>query len=77
MAHDRKMPTITARRMVGLLRRQGFVCTRQKGSHMFFAHEDGRTTTLPYHTGTIIGRGLLKKILSQIEISPQEFFDLL
>ncbi|MHB8384362.1 MAG: type II toxin-antitoxin system HicA family toxin [Candidatus Binataceae bacterium] len=30
----------------------GFVAARQKGSHVFFKHPDGRTTTVPRHRGT-------------------------
>ena len=34
-----------------VLRRLGFVPVRQKGSHLFYRHPDGRTTTIPQHKG--------------------------
>jgi predicted RNA binding protein YcfA (HicA-like mRNA interferase family) len=37
--------------MEKLLRRLGFDIVRQKGSHVFYRHPDGRTTTLPNHPG--------------------------
>jgi predicted RNA binding protein YcfA (HicA-like mRNA interferase family) len=51
----------------------GFVLKRQKGSHKFFTHPDGRTVTVPDHPGEDIGRGLLRKILNDIEISREDF----
>jgi len=40
---------------------------------MFFKHPDGRTTVIPFHKGKDIGRGLLRTILNDIHISPQDF----
>jgi len=40
---------------------------------MFFRHPDGRTATVPFHKGEDIGRGLLNKILDDIEICKEEF----
>ena len=47
---------------------------RQKGSHKFFKHADGRTTIIPDHGSEKIDRGLLHKIIKQdIMISIDEF----
>ena len=45
----------------------GFEIVRRRGSHIFFRHPDGRTTIVPYHKGEDIPRGLLRKILHDIE----------
>ncbi|MBI4249271.1 MAG: type II toxin-antitoxin system HicA family toxin [Elusimicrobia bacterium] len=45
---------------------------RQKGSHAFYRHPDGRTTTLPHH-GRDIARPLMMEILREAKISPEEF----
>jgi predicted RNA binding protein YcfA (HicA-like mRNA interferase family) len=55
----------------------GFEIKRQKGSHVFYRHPDGRYTTLPHHKGRNIGRSLTRAILRQIEITPEEFIELL
>jgi predicted RNA binding protein YcfA (HicA-like mRNA interferase family) len=34
-----------------LLKQLGFDVVRQKGSHVFYRHADGRTTTVPNHAG--------------------------
>ena len=68
-----KLPVLKAREVVKLLERLGFNKVRQKGSHIFFQHPDGRTTVVPYHPTKQIGKGLLKAILNDIQLSPEEF----
>lgn len=68
-----RLPALKAQDIVRILLRLGFKSIRQKGSHIFFQHPDGRTTLVPRHGGEDIGRGLLRQILREIEISPEEF----
>ena len=44
-----KLPMANFKTMDKILRRLGFTAVRQKGSHVFYRHPDGRTTTLPDH----------------------------
>lgn len=46
---------------------------RQKGSHVFYRHLDGRTTSVPYHPGRDLARPLIKEILREIELSVEEY----
>lgn len=69
-----RLPTLKARRVISILRKIGFYEVRQKGSHIFFQHSDGRSTLVPYHSKEDIGRGLLRQILREIEMTPEEFF---
>jgi hypothetical protein len=46
---------------------------RQKGSHAYFQHSDGRATVVPIHRGEDLGRGLIRAILRDIEITPERF----
>ena len=46
---------------------------RQKGSHTFWQHSDGRTTVIPIHSGEELGRGLIRKILRDIDITLEEY----
>ncbi|MBN2224333.1 MAG: type II toxin-antitoxin system HicA family toxin [Deltaproteobacteria bacterium] len=56
----------------------GFVLKRQRGSHMFFKHPDGRTTIIPNHPGEVIDRGLLAKIVKKdLQMSKEEFLEYL
>ena len=69
-----KVPLLTAREVAKILERLGFVFKRQKGSHMFFEHPDGRTTVIPNHPSEKIDRGLLNKIIKHdLQVSREEF----
>ena len=71
-----KLPLLDARQMEKLLGELGFVSVRQRGSHVFYRHPDGRTTTLPHHAGQVIARPLLRKVLQDIRLSPDEFTEM-
>jgi predicted RNA binding protein YcfA (HicA-like mRNA interferase family) len=68
-----RLPRLRGREVVAALRRAGFEVVRIKGSHHFVRHSDGRTTVVPVHAGETIGPGLLKKILKDVEMEPEEF----
>lgn len=72
-----KLQLIDAAVMEKLLFSLGFVKTRQKGSHAFYRHQNGRTTTLPHHKGRILSRPLIREILKEIDITPDEYAALL
>jgi predicted RNA binding protein YcfA (HicA-like mRNA interferase family) len=72
-----KLPMANFKTMDKILRHLGFTAVRQKGSHVFYRHEDGRTTTLPNHGNRDIARPLLREILREIAISPDEFVKLM
>ena len=71
-----KLTIISSKGMVKVLESLGFTEIRQKGSHKSFKHKDGRTTVVPFH-GEDLGRGLIRKVLKDIEISPDEYEELL
>ena len=68
-----RLAPLKARELIKILHKLGFYQTRQKGSHAFFLHQDGRPTTIPIHPTKQIGKGLLRSILHDINISPEEF----
>lgn len=70
-----KLPLVDARTFEKLILSLGFEIKRKKGSHVFYRHPDGRYTTLPHHEGRDIGRSLIRSILRQIELTPEEFID--
>ena len=45
----------------------------RRGSHVFYRHADGMSTTAPNHPGRDIARPLIREILWEIEITPDEF----
>ena len=72
-----KLPIVKVNLLEKLLFYLGFEVKRQKGSHVFYRHPDGRYTTLPHHGNQEIGRSLLRQVLREIEVSPERFIELL
>jgi len=68
-----RLPIVDFRTMEKFLRRLGFERVRQKGSHVFYRHPDGRTTTVPYHRGRDLARPLIREIVREIELTPEQF----
>ena len=68
---------IDAKKFEKLLLFLGFVRIRQKGSHVFYRHPDGRYTTLPHHKGSLISRSLIRQILREINITVEEYVEIL
>ena len=68
-----KLPLLTAKELIKIINKLGYQVIRQKGSHVYLKHQDGRCTVVPLHAGKEIGRGLLKRILNETEISREEF----
>jgi predicted RNA binding protein YcfA (HicA-like mRNA interferase family) len=63
-----RLPSLTGKKLIKVLKRQGFDVIRVKGSHHYLRHRDGRSTVIPVHAGEAIGRGLLAKILRDTEL---------
>ena len=69
-----RLKIITSSQMCKLLEKEGFIGMRQKGSHRFYQHDDGRTTLVPRHA-TDLERTLIRKILRDIDMSIDEYND--
>ena len=74
---SKRLPSLKAKDIIRALNKMGFCKIRQKGSHMFFKHPDGRFTLVPHRSNEDIGKGLLRQILREINISPKELAGML
>ena len=72
-----KIPIVKVKILEKLLFYLGFEAKRQSGSHIFYRHPDGRYTTLPHHGNQDLGRPLIRQILREFGIEPEEFIELL
>lgn len=72
-----KLPILRGEELVKLLESIGFTLVRQKGSHAFLQHSDGKRTVVPIHKGRDIDRGLLRKIIRDIEMTYEGFIRLI
>jgi len=68
-----KLSPIGGKRLIKILLNLGFIQVRQKGSHARLEHSDGRKTSVPLHSGENVGIGLLRKILRDVNLTPEEF----
>ena len=72
-----KIPIIPAKKLIKVLLKLEFIELRQKGSHKFFYRQsDNKATAVPLHNKDL-GKGLLKKILNEIDLSVEELIKLL
>jgi predicted RNA binding protein YcfA (HicA-like mRNA interferase family) len=70
-----RLPRLKGKELVRILQRLGFIIVRTRGSHIFLRHPDGRVTTVPVHAGETVGRGLLRSILRDVEMSIEQFVE--
>jgi predicted RNA binding protein YcfA (HicA-like mRNA interferase family) len=68
-----RLPVLKPREVVRVLEKMGFVEVRQRGSHKQYRHVDGRCTTVPFHGSRDISPLLLRQILKDIRVMPEEF----
>ena len=72
-----KLILISGKEFCKILEKLGFEKIYGKGSHVRFKHSDGRRTIVPVHGNEKLGKGLLLEILKQIQLSREEFLDLI
>ena len=72
-----KILPLPAREIVKALEKIGFRQIRQKGSHLFLQHPDGRTTIIPVHPSEKIGKGIINKIIKDVKITHDEWIELI
>ena len=68
---------LPARKVIRALENIGFRQIRQKGSHLFMRHPDRRTTIITIHPGEKIGKGMIRKIINDAELTREEWFELI
>lgn len=67
------LPVLKPREAIRILERLGFQQIRQRGSHRQFRHPDGRQSTVPDHGSRDLSPILLRQIIKDIGLTPDEF----
>lgn len=70
-----KLPALVARDLVAILKKHGFVLDRQSGSHAIYVRADGKRTTVPVHGKRDIGKGLLRQIMKDADLSMEDLIN--
>lgn len=73
-----RLPSVRAIDLIKALQRAGFILKPHKStSHRRLVHPDGRRTIVPVHYSKDLSKGLIRKNLRQVEITPDELIALL
>jgi predicted RNA binding protein YcfA (HicA-like mRNA interferase family) len=67
-----KLPRLTAKEIISVLAKHGFVFTRQSGSHKIYKNSKNKHVTVPFHSEKILHPKILKNILTDADISAEE-----
>ncbi|MCK4283838.1 MAG: type II toxin-antitoxin system HicA family toxin [Candidatus Brocadiae bacterium] len=73
-----RLPTVSGKQTIAALERFGYAVARQKGSHVRMRHPDAgshKPLTIPLHRE--LRAGLLRAILRDAALTPDQFRDLL
>jgi len=73
-----KLPVISGSRAIKCFEKMGYQVVRQRGSHVRMHHKSDSTKqplTIPRHK--TLGKGLLRKLLRDAQITTEELLELL
>jgi len=72
-----RLPRVTARQVIGVLKKINFRWARQKGSHAIYKNAEGKRATVPVHSEKTLHPKVLQNILRDAGLSVEEFKALL
>jgi len=68
-----QLPRVTAKELIAILKKRGFLLIRSSGSHHVFKDAKGNRAVVPVHAGKTMRLGTLAGILRDADISVEEF----
>jgi predicted RNA binding protein YcfA (HicA-like mRNA interferase family) len=72
-----RLPRVTAREIIAALEKKGFLLARQSGSHKIYKDGAGKRVTVPFHAQKVLHPKLLRSIMRDAGIGPEELESLL
>jgi predicted RNA binding protein YcfA (HicA-like mRNA interferase family) len=72
-----RLPRVTAREIIAVLEKKEFLLTRQSGSHKIYKDAAGKRVTVPFHALKTLHPKLLRSIMRDAGIEPEELETLL
>ena len=73
----KRLPRLTAKEIISILEKKGFSLARKSGSHKIYKNNQGKRVTIPFHGNKILHPKVLKSILTDANISPEELAELI
>ncbi|MBU0569265.1 type II toxin-antitoxin system HicA family toxin [Patescibacteria group bacterium] len=72
-----KIPVVTVRKLIKVLKKCGFIHHRTRGSHQIYIHKiEKNTISVPVHQSQDLGKGITLSILKEAGISKDKFIKL-
>ena len=71
-----KIGPVPPKKLIEILRREGFLVVRKKGAHVILMKE-GVRTVVPVHPGKDVKPGLVRAIIREAKLTRKRFFELL
>jgi predicted RNA binding protein YcfA (HicA-like mRNA interferase family) len=70
-----KLRVLSGKEMVKILKKEGFIEFRQKGSHLHMKHKDDKTrwASIPIHGNEDLPRHVIKNIIRTAKLSEELF----
>ena len=62
------LPNLTAKEIIAVLGKRGFILVRQSGSHKIYKNISGKRVTVPFHGSKILHPKVLRSIIRDAEI---------
>jgi predicted RNA binding protein YcfA (HicA-like mRNA interferase family) len=73
-----KLPSLTAREVIRVAERLGYVFDRQRGSHaVYYRAADNGRLVIPIHKGRDLKPGTARSLIADMGITVEEFVKLL
>jgi predicted RNA binding protein YcfA (HicA-like mRNA interferase family) len=72
-----RLPRLTAKEIIAVLLKVGFVLSRQSGSHQIYKNKNGKRVTVPFHGNKILHPKVLKSILRDADLDEEKLKELL
>ena len=67
-----RLPRVTAREIIRVLERRGFVLARSSGSHHIYKSAAGKRATVPVHAGQTLHPKVLQSILRDADMTVED-----
>ena len=62
-----ELPKLTAKEIISIIEKAGFVFSRQSGSHKIYKNHKGIRITVPFHGKRVLHPKIIKNILKDSE----------
>lgn len=67
-----KLPKLTAKEIIKLIEKNGFVLVRQSGGHRIYRNSKGVRITVPFHSNKILHPKIIKSVFRDAEIKEED-----